>query len=392
MADDLRMPGGSPDGSGSDSTQRLYDALRRSPVRRSREGRVLGGVATGVAHHFGLDPVLVRVAFVVLGIAVGVGLTVYLLAWFLLPDERGTLAVERAVRDHDGGSITLGVFTLLSMFNAPSNSSGWWATLISLLMLGAIVYLAVRHHRRRTSEGADGRDGSRPATGWSTPPAGMPGAANHGSPTRGGDTSVFDPVTGRWVPAVQPYGRAGNPTAGSAGFTTTPPVVNQPPQQPRSWPAAGAQPYAPQPYASQPCAPQHYESQSASQPLSQPSAQPLSQPSAAPAPPTTPAAPLPRPARRGLGAGATTLLLLAAAGLGVGAAWLTPSLVATASALVVGMSAALAFLSLAAAVVALRGRRATVLAMAIVILLPFAAGVANVQRGDSGVSIEIGVR
>lgn len=382
MADDLRMPGGSPDGSGSDSTQRLYDALRRSPVRRSREGRVLGGVATGVAHHFGLDPVLVRVAFVVLGIAVGVGLTVYLLAWFLLPDERGTLAVERAVRDHDGGSITLGVFTLLSMFNAPSNSSGWWATLISLLMLGAIVYLAVRHHRRRTSEGADGRDGSRPATGWSTPPAGMPGAANHGSPTRGGDTSVFDPVTGRWVPAVQPYGRAGNPTAGSAGFTTTPPVVNQPPQQPRSWPAAGAQPYAPQ----------HYESQSASQPLSQPSAQPLSQPSAAPAPPTTPAAPLPRPARRGLGAGATTLLLLAAAGLGVGAAWLTPSLVATASALVVGMSAALAFLSLAAAVVALRGRRATVLAMAIVILLPFAAGVANVQRGDSGVSIEIGVR
>ena len=44
----------------------------------------------------------------------------------------------------------------------------------------------------------------------------MPGAANHGSPTRGGDTSVFDPVTGRWVPAVQPYGRAGNPSGTAA--------------------------------------------------------------------------------------------------------------------------------------------------------------------------------
>lgn len=382
MADDLRMPGGSPDGSGSDSTQRLYDTLRRSPVRRSREGRVLGGVATGVAHHFGLDPVLVRVAFVVLGIAVGIGLTVYLLAWFLLPDERGTLAVERAVRDHDGGSIALGVFTLLSMFNAPSNSSGWWATLISLLVLGAIVFLAVRHHRRRDPEGADGRGGPPPATGWHTPPAGMPGAANHGSPTRGGDTSVFDPVTGRWVPAVQPYGRAGNPTAGSAGFTAPPPVVNEPPQQPRSWPAAGAQPYQSQPYQSQP-----YESQPSSRTSAQPSTAPT-----APAAPAAPAAPLPRPARRGLGAGVTTLLLLAAAGLGVGAAWVTPSLVATASAIVVGMSAALAFLSLAAAAVALRGRRATALAVAIVLLLPFAAGVANVQRGDSGVSIEIGVR
>ena len=367
MADDLRAPGGSPNGSGGGSTERFYDTLRRSPVRRSREGRVLGGVATGVAHHFGLDPVLVRVAFVVLGIAVGIGVSVYLLAWFLLPDERGTLAVERAVRDHDGGSITLGVFTLLSMLNAPSNSSGWWATLISVLVLGAIAYLGVRHHRRRTPEGEDGRDGSPPATGWHTPPAGMPGAANHGSPTRGGDTSVFDPVTGRWVPAVQPPydGRAGNPTAGSAGFAAPPPV-NQPPQQPRSWPAAGAQPY---------------------------DSQPAFLTSGAPAPAgAAPAAPTPRPTHRGLGAGATTLLVLTAAGLGVGAAWLTPSLVATASALVVGMSAALAFLSLAAAVVALRGRRAAALAVAIVMLLPFAAGVANVQRGDSGVSIEIGVR
>jgi len=55
----------------------------RPPLLRARRGRVLGGVAAGTADHLRLDPVVVRVAFVLLGIS-GVGVVGYALLWFTM--------------------------------------------------------------------------------------------------------------------------------------------------------------------------------------------------------------------------------------------------------------------------------------------------------------------
>lgn len=45
-----------------------------------------GGVASGVAHRYGWDVALTRLAFVVLALATsGLGLIVYLLAWMIIP-------------------------------------------------------------------------------------------------------------------------------------------------------------------------------------------------------------------------------------------------------------------------------------------------------------------
>jgi signal transduction histidine kinase len=54
---------------------------------RRREGRRIGGVCAGVAAWLGIDPVVVRVAAVVLALANGVGVLVYLVLWALLPEE-----------------------------------------------------------------------------------------------------------------------------------------------------------------------------------------------------------------------------------------------------------------------------------------------------------------
>jgi len=48
---------------------------------------MLAGVAGGVAEHLGLDPFVVRLAFLVLGLAAGFGVVVYLLLWVLAPIE-----------------------------------------------------------------------------------------------------------------------------------------------------------------------------------------------------------------------------------------------------------------------------------------------------------------
>src|SRR5438309_6383204 len=57
----------------------------RRLVRR-REGKILGGVCTGVAAYFGVDPVLVRVGFVLATIlGGGSGLLVYIVMWLVMP-------------------------------------------------------------------------------------------------------------------------------------------------------------------------------------------------------------------------------------------------------------------------------------------------------------------
>jgi signal transduction histidine kinase/phage shock protein PspC (stress-responsive transcriptional regulator) len=54
---------------------------------RRRDGRRIGGVCAGLAGWLGVDPLVVRVAAVVLALANGVGVLVYLVLWALLPEE-----------------------------------------------------------------------------------------------------------------------------------------------------------------------------------------------------------------------------------------------------------------------------------------------------------------
>ena len=50
---------------------------------------MIGGVAAGIAHHLGMKPTTVRIAFVALSFAYGFGIVVYLLTWLLAPQEAG---------------------------------------------------------------------------------------------------------------------------------------------------------------------------------------------------------------------------------------------------------------------------------------------------------------
>jgi len=54
---------------------------------RSRTDVVLGGVCAGLAHYLGIDPLVVRIFFVILTVADGVGFMIYLILWLLMPRE-----------------------------------------------------------------------------------------------------------------------------------------------------------------------------------------------------------------------------------------------------------------------------------------------------------------
>lgn len=57
-------------------------------LRRSRQDRMIAGVCGGLGRYLGVDPVLLRVAFVVLAIAGGSGILIYIIAVILIPEEK----------------------------------------------------------------------------------------------------------------------------------------------------------------------------------------------------------------------------------------------------------------------------------------------------------------
>ena len=56
-------------------------------LRRTVVDRKVAGVAGGIARHLDIDPLIVRVAFVVLSLFGGAGLIVYAACWILLPED-----------------------------------------------------------------------------------------------------------------------------------------------------------------------------------------------------------------------------------------------------------------------------------------------------------------
>jgi phage shock protein PspC (stress-responsive transcriptional regulator) len=57
-------------------------------LRRSRDERMIAGVIGGLAEHFGQDPALLRILFVIVSIvsAAFPGILVYVILWLVIPE------------------------------------------------------------------------------------------------------------------------------------------------------------------------------------------------------------------------------------------------------------------------------------------------------------------
>lgn len=65
-------------------TTTVPGAAPRPPLARPRSGRAIAGVAAGTAAHLRQDPIVVRIAFVVLA-TIGIGIVAYGLLWLTMP-------------------------------------------------------------------------------------------------------------------------------------------------------------------------------------------------------------------------------------------------------------------------------------------------------------------
>ncbi len=56
-------------------------------ISRSRSGRIVAGVASGIAPYLRIDPMTARLAFIILTPINGFGLLLYLILWLIVPNE-----------------------------------------------------------------------------------------------------------------------------------------------------------------------------------------------------------------------------------------------------------------------------------------------------------------
>jgi signal transduction histidine kinase len=128
--------------------------------------RWLGGVASGVAIRLGVEATIVRLAFVALGFASGVGVVLYGLAWVLLPERETTGGVRptRSVLPASGdpiaalafGAVVLGALLLIQQSGLPFPT--WVMTPFVVVAIGASM---ISHESRRSIEHALSKTGSR---------------------------------------------------------------------------------------------------------------------------------------------------------------------------------------------------------------------------------------
>jgi phage shock protein C len=69
----------------------MEDAMEKR-LYRSRKFRVFGGVAGGLGAYFNMDPVIMRVIFVIVTLMHGLGILAYIIMWIVIPEEPFELA------------------------------------------------------------------------------------------------------------------------------------------------------------------------------------------------------------------------------------------------------------------------------------------------------------
>lgn len=63
-------------------------SMQNKPLQRSLINRKIAGVAGGLAEHFDIDPVFIRILFVLAFFFGGGGLLIYIILWIVIPENK----------------------------------------------------------------------------------------------------------------------------------------------------------------------------------------------------------------------------------------------------------------------------------------------------------------
>jgi phage shock protein PspC (stress-responsive transcriptional regulator) len=137
-----RMTDGDPLGAGGPERPYAFGAPPPPPPRkleRSSSDRLLGGVAGGLGRHLGVDPLVFRIAFVVLSFAGGFGVLAYLIGLVAMPADDATTPQRWGLARTVGAGLLAAAAVAALMPNWL-----WGPEVPGLILAGLVVFLLVR--------------------------------------------------------------------------------------------------------------------------------------------------------------------------------------------------------------------------------------------------------
>lgn len=181
----------------TDVGETLREMWETRPAR-PRDDRQVAGVAAGIARRYDIDPVLVRVGFVVAAFS-GIGAALYVAGWILLPDQPPDPAAPRPNRPRTWLVIGLAVAAAATMGTVFGGNGP--DVILPLLVVAGLLYLL---HRSRGDRNAQAAEAATVATPMSAPMSGAgPSLVKEGTGAAG--STEPPPAT---PPAWDPLGAA----------------------------------------------------------------------------------------------------------------------------------------------------------------------------------------
>jgi phage shock protein PspC (stress-responsive transcriptional regulator) len=229
-------------------------------LRRSRTDRKLAGVAGGLGRYAGVDPLILRILFVVLTIFGGSGILLYVAGWLLIADDgEQESQAQRIVRGHTDGStvstVVFGTVVLilgLVFMGAVLDTGPGLGGLGALVVVAVIVLLLLRNGQRPaagtpgqvpygpvpppvppTGPGAFGQTAGTAYTAYTAHPT---TATTPGGPATTAPTVPVPPgpdVPPTWIQGQSATSAPPVPPMPPAYYPPPPPVPPRPPQPPR---------------------------------------------------------------------------------------------------------------------------------------------------------------
>ncbi len=131
----------------------VRDFWATRPHRR-RDDRKIGGVAAAIGRRYAVDPVLVRVAFVVATIFSGVGVLLYLLGWLLLPAEEEQVGAAESLLGRGRSSMSPVLTVVLILLLFPAAGAVFSGPTSGVLALAVALGVLFMLHQSRAALGA----------------------------------------------------------------------------------------------------------------------------------------------------------------------------------------------------------------------------------------------
>lgn len=213
--------------------QNFFDWIRSQGIHRGRE-RWVGGVASGIAGRFGVDPLILRGILIVLTVFAGVGVLLYGIAWALLPEPDGRIHVQEAAAGRWSSGMTGALITTVIGF--PGLGAGVWGWdrygfvpfLWTVFWVGGAIYLIYYLTQRNKSRNGVSAMTSSPQTGSQAGPGYPPNPAAPADPAGSSTPTASFASAGYGASDTLPrYG--GDPTASGPGWGAPPPAGTTPP-------------------------------------------------------------------------------------------------------------------------------------------------------------------